>query len=1376
MIFPSRRKPIALLICYGFAGVLAGTYAFDAQAQAPVPLRVDPTLLGLPPIKPAEAPAPAEKPRTEVRPVEPAVVESRPVEAAPVVTKPVPVDSAVSPQPVPQASPQTPASQDDVQEAPVRAPVAPVTPALLAPAQAKPVAPPSVRRENETPLKPVVPVPPAPQPVPRAAPVAPVQEPRSVAPVIKPVPVPPAAPAAVVAPVPLRSAAQAAPAPVTPAPPLVPAPRATVSPLEPLRVDPALLGLPPAKALAASPPPSVLPSGTPQVRPSTASSASGFSAVPQTQASPPAARTPAAASSSATQSAAAPVSAGKQADPISSASGPGVAKAAVPAPAASEEKSWFRKIVDPVTNAYNNGALELYLPLHTHHLRSKYSEEKIATYQESPYGFGVGKGLYNEKGNWEGVYAMAFQDSHYKPMYTAGYGWKAIWRPAEDVRLGLGYTAGLMSRSDIMGYFPFPIILPMASLAYKNLNIETTYVPGAAGAGNIFFIWAKWELGKPGEAIGTPARPAPPAPVQIVNTSFGTATPLERQRVPYGPVLEAGSSPQLAAASATMPPLVPATGRRDEEEVPDVTPAQALRSAKVMVPPPKDSVVPRPVFLSAYRMAGAPDHEFNAEGDVELRKIGTVLNSDRLTYWPVDDEVEAEGNVVLLQGEDTISGPKMRLKMEDQVGFFEQPSYTIKRQPQVGSKAAADKAFEQSSAAHLGGDDWFNSGFASPRALNIKPGQTTYNPLQRVRTMTEARGEADRIDFQGENQVRMTNGTYTTCAPGDDGWYAKAGSLKLDYDREVGEGTDGTVYFQGVPILYSPWLTFSLNNQRKSGFLAPSFGTNSDSGIEIATPYYWNIAPNMDATITPRVMTKRGTQFGTEFRYLDAPYGGMMRGQARAEYLPSDKLRDDEKRYGYSLQHSQTTASGFSSTINYNKVSDDNYYTDLSSNIANTSKTQLLQQGLLSYSGGGWWSASANFQQYQTLQPDPKNPVYEQYRMLPQITVTARQPDLYMTDSSFLGQYTAFTKAKQVINGVAVADPDGQRSVLYPQVALPFITPGWYVTPKVGVNATYYSLSGQPLTTPDSINRTVPIFSIDSGMNFERSSNWFGRDYTQTLEPRLFYLNVPYKNQDKIPLFDTGLADFNFAQIFSENQFSGWDRISNANQLTAAMTTRLLEPSTGNEIMRAMLGQRFYFTRNKVALNPSATNLDDDSQWQKSDFLAAFSGQILPRVYADTAWQYNLADRELKRFSLGTRFQPEPGKVLNAAYRYNNDQNAPVNQVDFSGQWPVSGRLHAVGRLNYSFKDDGTNTSTSSQGGRIIESIAGLEYNGGCWVLRGVVQRVALTQDSSSTGFFIQLELNDFSRIGSNPLNILKRNIQGYSLINQPTTDPVFGE
>lgn len=825
---------------------------------------------------------------------------------------------------------------------------------------------------------------------------------------------------------------------------------------------------------------------------------------------------------------------------------------------------------------------------------------------------------------------------------------------------------------------------------------------------------------------GAAAPVRPPAPAERVT---GTLPPLRVDPALLG-LPAVAAAPAVAVPARAAPPGAGPDGMPGLEVLPDDGPeALSLRLTARMVPPPAKSDVPRPAFISAQRMSGVAEREMLAEGEVELRKIGTVVNADTLTYWPLDDELEAQGSVRLQQNEDVLSGPRMRLRVEEQVGFFEQPAYFLKRQP----KPAAGYTPVQLGVA----SDTGFAGFAPP-ASSMPSGKSL-----RAGGVTEARGEAERFEFEGENRMRMHDATFTTCKPGNDDWYASVGELALDYDREVADGRDAAVYFKGVPILYSPWLSFSLNSQRKSGLLSPTFGTTSKSGIELALPYYWNIAPNMDATITPRIYSKRGLQMNTEFRYLDAAFSG----QARVEMLPGDKVRD-ANRYGVSLQHVQNFGHGLTGSLNYNKVSDDNYYTDLSSRIANTSQTQLLQQGVLTWAPGSWWNVTGNLQSYQTLQPDANNPVVEPYRLLPQITFNARRPDWYLTDSALLGQYTAFTHSSKV---------EGRRTVLYPQVALPFVTPGWYVTPKVGVHATHWTLSRQAEGTPDSLTRTLPVVSVDAGMTFERPSNWFGRDYTQTLEPRLYYLNVPYRDQSRIPLFDTALADFNFAQIFAENQFVGQDRFNDANQLTAAVTSRLVDPATGAEIMRGMIGQRFYFSDQQVTLDGATRR-----EWNKSDFLAAFSGQVLPRVYADAALQYNFQNARTERMALGGRWQPEPGKVFNAAYRYTRDA---LDQVDFSGQWPLFGGWHAVGRYNYSLKEK-----------QPVETIGGLEYDGGCWIVRMVGQRLATSAGTASTALFLQLELSEFSRIGSNPLELLKRNIQGYGRINQPTDDPVFGQ
>ncbi|MDQ5918884.1 MAG: LPS-assembly protein [Pseudomonadota bacterium] len=883
------------------------------------------------------------------------------------------------------------------------------------------------------------------------------------------------------------------------------------------------------------------------------------------------------------------------------------------------------------------------------------------------------------------------------------------------------------------------------------------------------------------------AKPVAAAPIPVPVPSGGKVTTLEPLRVHPGllglPVVAGTPAPVAGGArapsSAVATYAVPATmagldkGRNDAwragrppvlnfdsdaTELPDgAAPALALRKDKTLEPL-QTGGAPMPMFLTADELSGVTDHEAVAKGDAEARRAGTVVNADRMTYWPVEDELEATGNVRLEKGDDRVTGPRMRMKMADQTGVFDQPEFYLKRE---STFAAAERKKQEKGAkgsavvAAAGAIPSQKLQMSRPEegslmnVLGISSEEPAPLPL------TESYGSAERIDFEGENKLRLIKSNYTTCKPGDPGWYLKADELALDYDRSVGEGKNTTLYFQNTPIFYSPWLSFSLNNERKSGFLTPTFGSSSVNGLSLSMPYYWNIAPNMDATISPRIYAKRGLQVASEYRYRDYNY----QGDVRAEYLPNDKLSDGDNRYGYSLRHQQNLGYGFSGALNLAGVSDDQYFTDLSSRSVLTSQRQLLRQGTLNY-GGEWWGATVIGQSYQTLNPDadPAQRIEKPYSLAPQINVNARRPDFYRTDIAFLGQYSSFTHDTL---------DQGRRTVAYPQVSLPFVQPGWYVTPKVGAHVTSYSLDRRTSTGSESFSRSLPIFSVDGGMTFERDTTWFGAKATQTLEPRLYYLSVPYKDQSQIPIFDSALADFNFAQIFSENQFSGYDRISDANQLTAAVTTRLIDPSSGAEAMRAMFGQRYYFQRQRVTLTGQIDPTVEEDKWNKSDFLAAFSGRVLPKTYLDTALQYNPKETRMERSSIGARYQPELGKVLNVSYRYGSEQvsGAEFKNVDIAGQWPIWGGWSAVGRYNYSVLDH-----------KPIETVGGLEYGAGCWAVRLVGHQIVTTSGREHTTFFVQLELNDFARIGSNPIDLLRRNVQGYGLANQPVADPVFGE
>lgn len=808
-------------------------------------------------------------------------------------------------------------------------------------------------------------------------------------------------------------------------------------------------------------------------------------------------------------------------------------------------------------------------------------------------------------------------------------------------------------------------------------------------------------LGLPKASAAVPATPptaAKPVAAPLPPAASASAAPTDAK--PTAPTT-------TAPASATAIQLQPSTTLSVREEIRAEAQVIARQADKT-------DLGPDDLLLIADRITGLTDREAHAEGRVELYKGEQMVLAESITYWPLDDELEAEGNVRLLQGESVVRGPHLKMQVDARIGTFDAPSYFLKREP---------------------------SPLRSP--AGAPPLSHVYNVIKPPkRVATEAHGAAERLDFEGENRLRIFNGSYTTCKPGEEDWYTRAEEMALDYDREEGEGYHAKVYFKDVPILYLPWMSFSLNDQRKSGFLSPSFGTSSKSGIEFTTPYYWNIAPNMDATLAPRVLSKRGLQLNTEFRHISH----YSQSQARIEALPNDAVYNDN-RYGFSLLHNQVLGGGFSGNLNLNGASDNRYFSDLSSRVSVTSQTQLLRHGALNYDAG-WWNASLIGQSFQTLQPDTGTPIDRPYAFAPRLVFNARKLDFHQADAWMMGEYTQFTHGSKV---------EGQRAVAYPQLALPWINPGYYVTPKIGVHATHYNLSRQALGTPDSLSRTVPIFSVDSGMTFERETRWLGQGMTQTLEPRLYYLNVPYRDQRQIPLFDTGLADFNFAQIFSENPFVGQDRIGDANQITAAVTSRLIDPSSGSELLRAMVGQRFYLRDQQVALPGQRLR-----RWGESDFLAAVSGQVLPRLFADAAWQYDSQQGRVERFSLGGRYHPSAGQTFNAAYRFNRDT---LEQVDISGQWPIFAGWNAVGRYNYSLHDR-----------RPIETIGGLEYFAGCWALRVVGQRLATSTGSANTALFFQLELSDFSRIGSSPLDLLKRNIHGYGQVSQSVADPIFGQ
>jgi LPS-assembly protein len=726
------------------------------------------------------------------------------------------------------------------------------------------------------------------------------------------------------------------------------------------------------------------------------------------------------------------------------------------------------------------------------------------------------------------------------------------------------------------------------------------------------------------------------------------------------------------------------------------------------------------------------DRKMRASGNAVISKGGQKVYGDNIEYDVQNDELKVDGNARVDLGDSELRGPTLKMRLSDSIGEMRDASVTLNKRYSNNQEIAVrndPSVYTQSkllNAQTTLTDDprLYQDNYREP-ATPI--GQTSIDPK-----FNSSRGDAKAILFEGQDKKRLKEARYTTCEPGVDDWYIKASEIELDDFTESGTAKNARVEFKGVPLLYTPWMSFSFNNERKSGLLAPTVGTTSRSGFETLIPYYINIAPDMDATVGVRYLSKRGAQLQGEFRYLGENYSGIN----NLEYLNDDALNGGQRYYA-NISHNHSLGAGWSAGYNIEKVSDNQYFSEMSTRIVSTSRVNLPQEGRIDYVGDVW-RFNGLVQKYQTL-----DEINFPYQRLPQLTLTADKEWDYF-DTELYSQWAYFDR-----NNKAPIAATGSRLAVYPSLSVPFTQPYGYITPKLGVHATNYRLNdnnfnvGGNLISNNSDTRTLPIFSVDSGLFFERDVNIVKNSYTQTLEPRLFYVYIPEKNQDRLPVFDSGLADLNLTTLFSENQFTGNDRINNANQLSLAFTTRMIDKESGAERIAATIGQRYYFDDQNVTLPGSIASKDNSS-----DIIAALTARLSNQWNLDAFWQYNTDDAGMVRSNILARYNPEPGKLLNVGYRYTQQF---LEQVNVSGQWPLSSGWYGVGRFNYSIKEK-----------TLIESLAGLEYDAGCWQARTVIQRVETATADANYGLFFQLELGGLASIGSNPLNLLRRDIPGY--------------
>lgn len=724
-----------------------------------------------------------------------------------------------------------------------------------------------------------------------------------------------------------------------------------------------------------------------------------------------------------------------------------------------------------------------------------------------------------------------------------------------------------------------------------------------------------------------------------------------------------------------------------------------------------------PAFLEGEQMEGDGLGNAKLKGKAVIRRQDAVLKANIIDYNKRTGVMDAQINARLIRDGNVITGTSIIYNSEDGTASVDQPNF------------------------------WLDDGGA---------------------------GSGSWADVFNRNQMSITDVTYSGCPCPQPSWYIETEKLDLDYAANEGVARNGVLYFKNVPILASPYLTFPLKKERKSGFLLPTFGNTSNTGFDYTQPYYFNIAPNYDATLQARAMSKRGVQLGGEFRYLGNSYSGTMAGT----YLAKD-LQTGQSRWLYSAQHSQSFGRGFFGAYNVNGVSDSKYFDDFASLGIN----QAVITALPRQAGGGWanqyFSTSVQVSTFQTLSGLP------QYNKVPEYAINAARYDIGGFDVQSLNTFTEFRAPLD--NRYAIGPggslrfrPDGQRLLSYNSIAYPIVRPGWYITPKIAMSLSQYQTNwygleqffgyGQP-----SNGRALPIMSIDSGMTFERDTSFFGKAALQTLEPRAYYLRVPYRNQSQYPVYDTTLADFSFSSAFQENIYAGFDRIANANQATFALTTRWLDASSGFERLQLGIAQQFYFENQEVTLPGEVPRTNT-----KSQFLFGGSAALTDTLNLSSLVQYNPYASQISRAQLTSRWRPQRLATLALSYRYQVNppplslyQSQGQNQLSAAFQWPLSKKWYSIGRLDYSLNN--VTAPSEIDPSRILaipkvtQAVMGLEYKGDCcWTGRVVLQRYVVSVDQTNTGVFFQLELGGLGNLGQNPMGVIGRSIPDYQPINPP--------
>ncbi|MES9854844.1 MAG: LPS assembly protein LptD [Candidatus Thiodiazotropha sp. L084R] len=668
-------------------------------------------------------------------------------------------------------------------------------------------------------------------------------------------------------------------------------------------------------------------------------------------------------------------------------------------------------------------------------------------------------------------------------------------------------------------------------------------------------------------------------------------------------------------------------------------------------------------------------------GAVKLWRLDGYAEADRLTYWETSRAAELFGNLFIQQEGLLMSANQGYLELDNDRGWLSDTEFRL--------------------------------------------------------TAANARGNAKKIDLISKLQARYQGVTYTTCPPGKNDWSLAASELDIDMTEGWGSAKHARLRLGGIPILYLPYFTFPVDDRRKTGFLVPSAGSSNRLGTELTTPYYFNLAPNYDATLTPRWMSKRGLMMGAEFRYL----GDKQRTEISGELLQNDQVESPDhgqERRALRFYHASRPISGLTTRIETSAVSDNDYLDDFGTGLAITSTRNLERVGEVRYRINNW-RLLGRVQSFQTID-ETLSESNRPYRRLPQFhTSYSNLSNPFGLQLGFTGEYTHFKHDSLT---------DGQRLILRPSISLPLRRSWGHLTPRLSLNYASYDLDRDSATEVAKPDYFVPAFSLDSGLVFERESSWFGASAYQTLEPRLYYLYAPYEDQSAIPDFDTADLDLKFTNLFKENRFTGSDRFGDANQVAFGVTTRWFQADNGQERLRASIGQIYYSEQREVQLTGS---IEDDPSSAVVAELAAHFG---------SAWQTTLNIRrnphleedniDKGRFTL--RYRSANNELFNIDYNFNRNT---IEDLDISAYWPFGQKFSLFGKWKHSYLYE-----------RNMNRIVGFEYGGRCcWKLRTFYQRYVANEDKDEeeeSRFMLQLELRGLGALGQSADQELQQSIYGF--------------